>query len=41
MTEATIGINVPTDIRRISALAKAIVGFLDIHGNKPARDAPL
>jgi len=36
MTEATIGINVPTDIRRIPALAKAIVRFLDIHGNKPA-----
>jgi hypothetical protein len=41
MTEATIGINVPTDIRRIPALAKAIVRFLDIHRNKPARDAPL
>jgi hypothetical protein len=37
MIEATIGINVLSDIHRTLASTNAIVRFLDILGNKPAR----
>ena len=38
MIEATTGINVLSDIHRIPASTNAIVRFLDVLGNKPARE---
>jgi hypothetical protein len=38
MIEATIGINVSSDARRIPASANAIVRFLEVFGNNPTHD---